>query len=343
MFSATTNEEGYALLPGFARKYSAAIYKNDFFPAFIDRLSSDIYIIEPTPKMLRPLGDIEGEGIRFDQGALITIGYVGDYHVYQFDDQGAKEIGSAQLAKCVRCKRLLGDTLWYSTHDDGIYVYSLEYYLNPKLLFHLEIPGYLDAFAIKDTIITVSNFGDKEPLRIYSYHTNGQYNKVTEFGNYSINDMKFFSDYLVILTYNDNLPSVIDLSDPANPILVYNGIEPDYWSGFFYQDNVVLIPRDIWGDGEWPRHYKLVDLSDPAHPRSAGLFPADSRLYDIIGNNSAVGAYHGTIYAISVLDGDVANGFQTTAIETRGTSMQEYGGASPPYFIIGNQLWRLEG
>ena len=342
-FQVQTDSMGIAILPGSALGQGALIYRNNFFPQHVQSLSPTIYFITHTPKQFRFIGDIAGWAIRFDAGTLITVDYHGGYHVYSYNDQAIIEIASAEIPKCIRETQLHGDTLWFSTHDDGIYVYSLENPLNPQQLFHLDIPGYLGSFALKNEIIVVGNPWDRDLLRVYSYNTSGECQEIANFGNCFALKMAFISDYLIVVNYPDNLPAVFNLQNPAEPYPVYNGVEPDFASGFLFRNYLILIPlRELIGE---TTHYKLVDLSDPTNPLTTGYFSADSRL-EIINDTTAIGRYYSYSGAISVLSGGITWGFKTVAIITDDTFLQsflhEFEGCAPPYFIIGKRLWKLE-
>jgi hypothetical protein len=343
-FEVKTNDEGIALLPGSARGEWARIYKNNFFPYHVESLSPTHYFIKPTPKKFKLIGDISGWSIRFDSGTIITVDYQGGYHLYSYNDQGIIEIASAQIPKCIRETQLHGDRLWFSTHDDGIYVYSLEDPFQPVQLFHLAIPGYLGSFAMKDSIIVVGNPWDNDSVRVFNYNTNGDFQEIARFGNHLIEKMAFIGNYLVILNYYDCLPVIYDLKDLANPCLIYKGVEPEYWYGFLFRNYLVLIPNlDFINE---TTTYKLINLSDPAHPSTSGFFSADSKLFEIVDDRIAIGRYYLWTGATSVLIGDINQGFKTIAIITDHPWVQiflhESEGCAPPYFIIGERLWKLE-
>lgn len=335
-FCVQTNIYGVAILPSHASKNSAVIYKNNFFPKIVQSLASTKYILEPTPKQFKLIGKVTGRSIRFNSDTLITVEYGGGYHVYSYNDQGVIEIASAQFPICIKETQLRGDTLWFSTHDDGIYVYSLKDPINPKQLFHLNISGYLGPFAVRDTIVVTGNPWAKDFLRIFYYKPDGQYKEIYKLGNYLVVKMTFMSKYLVILNYYENLPAVFDLQNPVDPRLVYNGVEPEYWSGLLFKNYLILAPRSVWDTMIETTNYKLIDLSNPANPLNAGMFSADSRLDKIINDSIAVGTYYSYSEAISVLDGSITDGFQTIAI-TNG-----FEGCEPPYFIFGRCLWKLQ-
>ena len=352
-FQVQTDSRGIAILPGLALKYDARIYKNNFFPKSVPLALSThtlmpyTYIIEPTPKQFKLIGSVEGWSILFDSETLVTVDYQGGYHVYSYSDQGITEIASAQIPTAIKDTQLHGDTFWFSTHSDGIYVYSLADPLNPQQLFHLDIPGYLGSFALKNEIIVVGNHGYKDALRIYSYNTSGECQEIASFGNYLVRKMAFISDYLIVVNYYDNLPAVFDLQDPSNPYLVYNGVESEFWSGFFFRNYLIFIPKlDLIGE---KTIYKFIDLSDPTNPTTNGFFSADSKLFKIINDSTALGRYHISTGGISVLNGNITQGFKTVAIihdnpffPYSQVPFHEFEGCSPPYFIIEEQLWKLE-
>lgn len=343
-FEVKTDDEGIAFLPGFARGESALIYRNNFFPYRVESLSPTKYFIRPTPKQFKLVGDIEGWGIRFESGTLMTVDYQGGYHLYSYSDQGISEIASAQLPKCIKETQIHGDLLWFSTHDDGIYVYSLENPFIPQLIFHLEIPGYPRAFAVKDTIIAVGDTSNHDSVRIFAYNNQGECQMTARFGEYYVEKLAFIGNYLIVINYYDCLPAIYDLQDPANPYLVYKGVEPEYWFSSQFKNYLLLIPKQDFVNENTT--YKLIDLSDPAHPSTSGFFVADSQILEIINDGTAVGRYYICSGAVSVLSGDINLGFKTCSIITDDTFVQPFlnriEGCAPPYFIIGERLWKLE-
>jgi len=350
-FQVKTDSRGIAILPSFAFNYDALIYKNNFFPKSIDLiqfpsiLPPNTYIITPMPKQLKLIGAVEGWSIQFDQGILVTLDYHGGYHIYSYSNQGISEILFIQfLTSSIRDTQLRGNTLWFSTHDDGIYVYSLADIFDPQQLHHLNITGYLGKFAINDSVVVVGNPWDREELRVYSYNTSGEIQELSRFGNHLGINLNFIDNYLIILDYYDNLPAIYDFHDPANPFLVYNGIEPDYWHGFLYENYLILIPKwELIGE---KTNFKIIDLSDPANPSTAGFFYADSQLTQIIDENTAIGRYQIWSGATSILSGNIASDFKTTAIVTDNpweqNFLHQFEGCSFPFFIIGKCLYKLE-
>jgi hypothetical protein len=338
-FHVKTDDRGIATLPGQAEGKRAEIYKTNYFPHIVQSLSATQYTLNSTPRQFRRIGDATGKAIRFDSGALLTIAYTGDYHVYSCGDQEISEIASAQLARNVKETKLRGDTLWFSTHQDGIYAYSLQNPLDPQQLFHLDISGYLGPFALKDTIIAVGDPWDPGPLRIFSYTTDGQCRELSSVRNYFVRQMVFSSNYLILVGGSESLPTVFDLQDPANPRLVYNGLEWESETGFLFGQNLILVPR--YGHAVGTVDFRMLNLSDPSHPISAGEFSADSWLTEIVCDSLAVGSYYFRRSSVSVLTGDLSHGFQTAAIVYEAYA-DGFGGCDPPYFIMVSGLYKME-
>jgi len=343
-FWVQTDDDGRARLPHYARAQQACIFRNDYFPLRVEGLAEEIYWLYRTPKSLRLIGDIEGWAIRFGADTLTTLEYQGDCHLYSYSDLGVAEIASAKLVSTVKETQLHGDKLWLTTHEDGVYVYSLEDPFSPRELFHLDISGYLGPFALKGDLIVVVGREEWDPLRVYSYSEDGRVELVAQFGSdYYVTKMAFLGTHLVVLG-PQSLPTVYDLSEPAQPKLVYTSPEPDYWQGTLFGHFLLLTPREA-NDGKTIK-YKLIDLADPSHPSAPGFSEADSSLIEIIDGSTAIGRYYSLYQAVSVLQGNIAGGFRTIAIITDDTvgynEYHESEGNRSPYFIIGERLWKLE-
>ncbi len=340
-FCVETDFEGNALLPDHARGQWARIYKNNFYPLIIEELTPGLYLIEPTPQRFTSIGEIEGDAIRFDAAQIITITYHGDYHVYTYSDQQVTEIVLAQLPAGVRFFKVFGDTLWLSTHGEGFYVYSLQNPQQPQQICHLDISGYnIRPFAVKDTILAV---GIREgPLRIFSFDYSGQYQELASIGDYWVNDMTFISHYLIVngcVTGNiQSQPIIYDVQDPANPQLIYTGSQPDSWTGILYENFLVLHP--YYWNNNGSTGYKLLDLTNPASPQELGPFPTDVTLAYVIEDNIAIGERYEQMPSVAVLNGAITSGFNTVAILSEMLG-EGFGGSLPPYYIVGNQLWKL--
>ncbi len=338
-FSVKTDPLGKAVLPAYAGLQGAVIHLDNYFPILVTLKRPYTYALTPAPRRLKPLGGVSGAAVRFETGHLTTVDYNGGYHLYAFDAAGVAEIATAQLAsKAIKQTRMIGDTLWLATHEDGIYACSLADPYNPQMIQHLAIPGNSAVFALNGSIAAVGNFEDQDSVRVFSFQADGSFQELARFGDYYVASLEFLGDYLVVANYYNSHPKVYNLSDPANPVLVYNGTEPDYWYGVLSGTQFVLNPRARNSD------HKRIDLANPASPQIAGIFPADSELLSFLGTTMAVGRYNLVGSAVTVLQGNFYSGYTTIAVVS-GESIRlsnDFGGCSPPYFVIGNRLWILE-
>ena len=354
-FGAQTDSRGIATLPGFALGEGAYMTKTNYYPDIISLLPYPpsippfTFVITPTPKKLKLIGNIKGWVVRSDAQSLVTVDGRGSYHVYEYSDQGVTEMVSVQIAGDIRKTEVHGNTLWFNSYNDGIYAFSLENPLNPHLLFHLDIPGDLLLYTVKDNILVVGSEYDKAPVRVYTYTVDGDYQEIAQFGNYECRRLTFLSDYLILITfikydiYNiDDLYNIYDFQDPASPLLVHSINESDYWFKCFYKDALILHPSYEYYSYEYleenPALYKLVDLTDPSAPTSR-FFLADSEVMAIINDTTAVGIVY-NYSDLSVLLGDFVSGFKTVSIIAE--YPEKFGGYVPPYFVIAERLWRFE-
>jgi len=341
-FEVVTDSRGIATLPSYAKGEEAIVHIDNYFPRGVTLRWPYVYRLTPTPKKLRALGSVTGLAVRFDSGRLATVDYHGGYHLYAYDAEGVSEIASAEVPPTIKQTQVIGDTLWLSTHDDGVYAYSLADPFHPQALLHLAIPGNCPTFALRDHLIVVGNYNEEDSLGVYVFEPDGGYQELARFGDFHVSSIAFVEGYLVVTNFYNSHPKIYDLSEPANPVLVYDGAEPEYWTGFLYGTQYILIPKlEFIGENT---AYRRLDLTDPASPQAAGVFQADARLIAIADDGTAAGSYHVRGAAISVLQGSLTAGYTTTAIVSDDSinDLNEFGGCSPPYFIIGHRLWILE-
>ena len=83
-----------------------------------------------------------------------------------------------------------------------------------------------------------------------------------------------------------------------------------------------------------------LDVSNPSNPVSVGQFGADSRILGLASDSLAFGNYFDHPETVSLLAGSISSNFKTVATVSEGT-IDGMGGSRPPYFVIGNRLWRL--
>ncbi len=341
-FEIATNSEGLASLPDHARGVKAIIHLDNYFPLPVTLEEPFRYTLTPTPKTLRVLGNVEGSLVRVTPGRLATVDYYGTYHLYAVDDSGSAEIASANVPRTVKQTQLIGDTLWLSTHEDGIFAYSLADPEHPLEQLHLDIPGYTPLFALRDNMIVVGGYAEVSALGVYRFEADGSFVEVSRFGDYYVSSIAFVEGYLVVTGYRNANPRVYSLADPSNPVLVSGGADPGYWSGFLYGHQYIQIPE--WDQITESSAFGWLDLADPLVPRRAGTVAADSRLIGIVDDATAIGYYYTMGNALSVLKGSLAAGFRTVALisEDPHYDLNEFGGCASPYYVISHRLWLLE-
>lgn len=344
-FKVQTNSEGIAVLFENALKGGVVIYKTNYFPTRVYKIvPNDTYTLRKTAKQLNFIGNVGGEAVRFRQNELITLDYQGTYHLYSYNDQSVSEIFSQSLNDSIVAVpefQLIGSQLWIATHNSGIFVYSIQNPSSPQLLFSLPVTDDLGPFAVKDSILAVGNKWEPGPIRFFVYHQDGYLQEVSRIQNYFVRNMSFIGNNLVITGNSESLPTIFDISNITFPKLLYNGLDWEYRSAFFYNQKLILTPQNAYG-GENPRlDYKLLDLTNPALPVQQNIFSADSWLTGLASDNIAYGNYYSHDQTISILEGDIYSySFQTIATVSERT-YEGVGGAFPPYFIIGNSLWKL--
>ena len=339
-FRVATDSRGKAVVPGHARNNRVIIFKNNYFSIYENYLVPDDYVLTPTPFILTEIGSLEGDAVWFKSGRIITVTYQGAYHVYSYDDNGVSEIASAQLPPGARNFQLYGDTLWYASHDEGIYAFSLDDTFNPQQLLHLNISGVIWPYARKDTIIAVGSYFGSGSIRVFSHDWQSDFTPLDSIGDFLVRKMKFISDYLIIIGNYYNLPTIFNLRDPTDIRLAYNGDNPEYNFGFFHGDTLVL--RSTHGNAWYGHGYLEIDLSDPANPSDLDGFTARGRIEDIADDSTAVGRYYYHDSALSVFRRNSQGDFETIAIVSEFYGHREHHGCNPPYFIIGDRLWKME-
>jgi len=340
VFRAETDSTGKALLPEYAYGQHARITAENHFPFSISSLGETTYVLTPTPKRMLALGSVPGMVVRFSEGTAITLEYDGTYHVYQYDDQQLTETAASSLPvftaiNSARRVRVYGDTLWVGLHDSEIVAFSLADEANPEEILRLNIGGYIGPFAVRDSVITVADrsFG---PLRFFVFDWDGDIEEVHRIDRFLIKDMQFISNYLVTIGSSYNLPTIFDLEDPAEPLLVYNGQYPEYRWGFLWNNSLILVER--WCSGTGCDHY-ILDLSDPSSPITDGSFLTDCWLVALCDTKTAIGQDAPTSF-MRVLSGDMRYGFETVGV-LYGVYARDYSAADPPFFIAANKMWVL--
>ncbi len=245
-YQVQTNDAGVATLPGTARGEMAVIYKTNFLPVIISIIAPNQYTLTETSMKLNLIGSVSGKAIRFRQNELITLDYGGTYHLYSYNDQSISETFNRHLhdsAVAIREIHLFGDTLWFTTHNSGVFVFSIQNPSSPIFLFQLPVPGYLGPFALKDSILVLGDQWNPGPLRIMVYYPSGECRELSRVENFLVRKMTRIDNAIILLGNYYCLPTIFDISNPSSPILLYNGLEWEYQTGLFYNNLTILTPK----------------------------------------------------------------------------------------------------
>jgi hypothetical protein len=340
-FRVVTDSRGRAVMPGFARYIRATIKKNNYYSLIENYLRPGVYALWHMPRILTEIGDIEGDLIRFEYFQILTINYGGQYRVYDFDGSSLSEALMVEFPYQVKQFKLIGDLLWYTTHRNGIYVYSLFDSMNPEEYFHLDIDGYLQAFDVKDSLVVVGSSSGPGPIRLFSYHNDGTVIQLDSMANFSVRRVYFRSHYLITTGYTTDLYCIFDIADPTDIRFVYRGNLDGYESLFLYGDTLIL--KSSGGNasrGEYD--YFMIDMSDPANPSDAGEFTANGRIEYMIDDHMSVGRLYLDNNALCVFLRDPSGDFQAVAVVSEFYGYRYHHGNTSPYFLIGEKLWKLE-
>jgi hypothetical protein len=288
--------------------------------------------------MMTTIGTVAGtEAVVFDTRKIVTLGYSGEYRAYSYGDDGTAALSTHSLAPLYKQFKVTGDSLWYTTHDQGIYCYSISDPLNPIEIGHWDFSRYLRAFAVRDSVLALAESSGPGPIELYALRQNGEYAKLAGISNYYVRELYFRGDYLIGLGNEQCLPTVFDISNPSRIQVVYNGLEWGYISGLMLRDKVILRSRY----GSAGRYgYQVIDISDPARPARRNTFSADADIVHYQDYWRGVGTYYFHSGSCAILDGNILTGLNTVAVVSRGGNYA-FQGAFGDYYIINNTLWRL--
>ncbi len=335
-FSVRTNTEGWARLHARALNYGAVIFKNNFFPRMVPKLQETTYVLEPTPDSLVPIGRVSGSLVRFDESTLTTITYGGSYLVYTYSESSIHKVFSQSLpAVAIKHFTLKGDTLWLATHDDGIYVFSLYQPFAPRLLFHLEISGYLRHFEVMDSLLILSFL--EGPTRIYGYHPDGTWQEIATLSEQAFAALRVLQPWYVA-GIAGGTAVVYDLRDPHTPHIVWMETDPSLYSGLFDGDTLLLLMANPWRSSP-PYPYRAIDLSNPEAPVEVATFTAPKEIMAVFSDTLAVASSH-EILSVALLRGSLNSEFETTGVISE-VGVAAFQGAFPPFFLINGIFWKL--
>lgn len=352
MYRVKTDSAGVAVVPGSALERAAIIHKNNFYPRFVQALGPYKYWLHSTPARLERVGDVEGRSIRFYTDVFSTLTYQGVYHAYEYDETEVTELSSKELAAwAIRDVKFVGDRLWLSTHDEGVYAYSVEDPLSPDFQFHLDMEGYLGPIAVRGDIIAVGDPWGEDPVRVFSFTEDGQTALLSTIDAHFAAQMEFREEHLVILSVSayesqGAILTVVDLKDAGAPETVYSLVEQGGRGGLILDQYVLIGPN--MSEGTYRISYTTLLIDDPANPVYLGRTLSDVFLLSVTDGSYGVGAYctyelgcrrFTGMYAVA--NGGVLSAFEAAAVLTEWFVPDQGSVHAPPFFVIGDALWRL--
>ena len=350
MYRVQTDSSGIARVPEYFRARPARIHKNNFYPRFIEAIGPGEYRLWPTSAVLEHVGDVEGRSIGFYPGVLTTLTYQGVYHAYSYDDTSVTELMSEELAAwAVKDVKFAGERLWLSTHNSGVYAYSVEDPLNPALEFHLDIGGYLGPIAVRGNTIAVGEPWGDDPVRVFSFTDEGEVTLLSTISEFSAARMEFTQDCLVILSFGlfgGVGMRISDLTDPSAPVTVYSLYEQGGRGGLILEEHVLI--GHMATDGAMRVSYTTIFIGDPRDPVYMGRTLSDTFLWRVETGPYGVGAYCAENFVCgqhsgmcAVVNGQAGLSFQAAAVLTERVQPEEGNVHSPPFFVLGSGLYRL--
>jgi hypothetical protein len=348
-----TDSMGIARVPGSARGRPAFIHKNNFYPRFVEDLGADTYWLYPTPARLERVGDVEGRSLRFYTSVLTTLTYRGVYHAYAYDDTEVTELATKELAAwAIRDVKFVDERLWLSTHDEGVYAYSVIEPLSPDFQFHLDVEGYLGPIAVKGNVIVVGDPWGEDPVRVFSFTEDGQATLLSTIDAHYAAQMEFRGDNLIILSFNtyrsqEVTLKIVDLTDAEAPKTMYSLVEWGGRGGLLLEDYVLMGPN--MSEGTFRIAYTTLFIGDPANPAYVGRTLSDTFLFTVPDGSYGFGAYCSRILGCTeytcmyaVASGEVQSSFEAVAVLTECFYPEHGSVQAPPFFVVGDALWRLE-
>ena len=338
-FRVTTGFDGYAEIPEYGLHVYTTFYKDNFYSSYTSSLEPREYTISHCPYQFVEIGNIEGTAIRFTDNRIVTATYQGIYHLYEYSDAGINELSSVQIPLPFKDFELYGDTLWYTTHDDGVYVYLIDDLYNPRQIAHLNVTGYLWPMARKDSLLAIGDIYSIGPLRIFDVSLDGTINLMDEISSFRVDQMAFKGNYLATIGNYQGLPNIFDINNPQDISLVYSGAIENFRRGFFSGDSIILI-SELIDNLEHTYEHIALKLNDPENPQISARFEVPGTLEAILDDTLAVGHYNVDSKAITIFRRNQAL-YEVLGMISEGSGIEEYKGAKPPYYLINNKLYKL--
>ncbi|MCP4582753.1 MAG: hypothetical protein GY839_14175 [candidate division Zixibacteria bacterium] len=334
-FMVSTDLEGKAEIPEWARGLTVIIYKNNYYTNKVSEIYAGDYVINSTPRNLVEIGDLIGRPEYFDDDQIITLGFEGDYHVYEYTENSIDEVLSFQLPHNVGKASISGDTL-YVAWEETLFVYSIANFSTPQELYQLQFDYSFD-YVRQDSILFLAFWDSLYTLKLYNLQPDSEPELIREHEISTLGLLAIRSNYLYTLKLWGFSMGIYDISDLDSIELVYTYDNYDYSKGMIKGDSLILIPRYYnLNPDDW-YIYPVFSLADPSNPSFHGNLTADGSILDFVDDSLAVGYHVGGSSAIMEFD----NGhFQSRAVISE--DWGQFEGYYPPYFVHGEKLVRLE-
>lgn len=294
-FDATTDDDGYAKFPAFSVDWDTDIRAANHFPIVIQPRDGQTYVMNRTPLELQLVGNSDVYVVKFVEDTLIHLDYNGDLVTFLYSETGMVEVARVGLARLRKQAVLRGDTLWYTTHNDGVYSYDISNPADPQLLSHLAIEGYLDPIAVSDSLVVVSRYTGHSGVEIYVVRPDGSWNLTDTWSGSYVESLEIEDNVLIVYNRGEKAITFLSLDDPGDVKEIYSWGNPYYGrprfirNAFRFGDAIVFVPAvELYHD-----HFLhvVLDISDPTVPVWQANFSSQAKLEGQLNDTLAIGFY----------------------------------------------------
>jgi len=338
-YVSTTDANGIAILPPQAARWFPTITANNHFPQTELHQVRNEYQLQRTLLHLTQVATVNGSLILQRDGEFSMLDYGGRYDVYRVTADSVYLEHSAQLAPVARGHIVRNDTLWYATHDSGVFVYDISELRAPRKLMHLEIPGYLWSLCLQDSVLFVANPWDDDNVRAYTWTSSGEYRLVGSFGPKVIVRKLFIHKGVLFGQFNGAV-TAWDISDPGHGVAVFHWSNP-YASDWFQNgDSLVEVPQVSLGDEYFA--YKVLDIHDPLSPVWNGELNSWGVMNGFLADSLAFGKYSDQDALLS-RSSDPDSYYASAVVMPRYEPLLGDGFlASDRLVVLGGRAWRID-
>ena len=294
-FDATTDAGGYARLPAFSVDWDTDVRAPNHFPIVIRPRNGESFVMNRTPLKLQLIGHSDVYVVKFVEDTLIHLDYNGDLVTFLYSETGMAEVARVGLARLRRQAVLRGDTLWYTTHSDGVYSYDVSVPADPQLLSHLAIEGYLGPIAVSDSLVVVSKPFGQGGVEIYVVRPDGSWSLAGAWNGPYVESLEIEDNVLIVYSRGGKAISFLSLADPADVREIYSWGNPYYGrpryhrNAFRFGDSIVFVPAvELYHE-----HFVhvVLDISDAMTPVWQPSFSSQARLDGLLNDTLAIGFY----------------------------------------------------